>query len=120
MARFPISPLGHYMEASPLWPQVRRPATLGVISHASALALHGMTDVSPAKVHITLPAGLRLRRVLPRQFELHFATLGPDDVQRADGVPVTTAERTIRDVHAVAVLELAKRALDASATTAAA
>src|SRR5437867_12575308 len=37
LARFPLSPLGHYMEAT-LWPQVRRPDVRGVISHVSALA----------------------------------------------------------------------------------
>ena len=38
LARYPISPLGQYMEAA-LWPQVRRPDAHGVISHESALDL---------------------------------------------------------------------------------
>ena len=50
LARFPLSPLGQYMEAA-LWPQVRRPDTLAVISHASALALHELSEVNPAKIH---------------------------------------------------------------------
>jgi len=98
LGRFPISPLGQYMEAA-LWPQVRRPDVHGVISHASALALHELSEVSPAKIHISLPPNLRVRRALPRQFVLHFEALDPADVQLVEGVPVTTPVRTIRDVH---------------------
>ncbi len=99
LVRFPLSPLGQYMEAA-LWPQVRRPEALAVISHVSALALHELSEVSPAKIHITLPSGLRLRRAVPPHLVLHFATLAPDDVQVVEGVPVTTPTRTIRDAHA--------------------
>lgn len=99
LARYPVSPLGHYMEAA-LWPQVRRPEVRGVISHASALALYEISDVSPAKVHITLPVSFRVRRVVPRRLVLHYANLAEEDVRQIEGVPVTTAERTIRDAHA--------------------
>lgn len=99
LVRFPVSPLGEYMEAA-LWPQVRRPDARAVISHVSALALHELSEVSPAKIHITLNPDLRLRRAVPPQLVLHFASLSPEDVQLVEGVPVTTPERTIRDAHA--------------------
>jgi predicted transcriptional regulator of viral defense system len=99
LARYPISPLGQYMEAS-LWPQVRRPELRGTISYESALALYGLSDASPSKVHITLPPALRIRRASPAQLVIHYAHLDPKDVQIVEGIPVTTAERTIRDVHA--------------------
>jgi predicted transcriptional regulator of viral defense system len=98
LARFPVSPHGQYMEAI-LWPQVRRPDVRGVISHVSALALYELTEVNPSKVHITLDPAIRVRRAVPRQLALHFATLSARDVHVVDGVPVTTPERTIRDVH---------------------
>jgi Transcriptional regulator, AbiEi antitoxin len=99
LARYPISPFGQYMEAS-LWPQVRRPEMRGTISHESALAMYGLSDVSPSKVHITLPPALRIRRTPPAQLVIHYAPLDPKDVQMIEGIPVTTAERAIRDVHA--------------------
>jgi hypothetical protein len=99
LARFPVSPLGQYMEAV-LWPQVRRPDARGVVSHVSALSLYELTDVNPAKIHITLAPGIRVRRAAPRQLALHFARLAPEDVVLVEGVPATTPERTIRDVHA--------------------
>jgi predicted transcriptional regulator of viral defense system len=96
--RFPVSRLGHYMEAV-LWPQVRRPDVAGVISHQSALAIHELSDVSPARVHVTLPNGVRIRREPPKGLVIHHADLKPDDVERVEGVPVTTPARSIRDAH---------------------
>jgi predicted transcriptional regulator of viral defense system len=99
LTRYPISPLGQYMEAA-LWPQVRRPDAHGVISHESALAIYGLSDASPAKVHVTLPTDFRIRRAVPTRLALHYADLEPRDVQQVEGVPVTTAARAIRDSHA--------------------
>lgn len=99
LTRYPISPLGQYMEAA-LWPQVRRPDAHGVISHESALAMYGLSDASPAKVHVTLPTEFRIRRAVPKRLVLHYADLNPKDVQQVEGVPVTSAARAIRDAHA--------------------
>lgn len=99
LTRYPVSPLGQYMEAA-LWPQVRRPGAQGIVSHESALAMYGLSDVSPVKVHITLPTTLRIRRKPPEFLALHYADIEPQDVQQIEGIPVTTAERAIRDVHA--------------------
>jgi predicted transcriptional regulator of viral defense system len=98
-ARFPVSQHGHFMEAV-LWPQVRRPDVAGVVSHESALTIHGLSDVNPARVHITLPAAVRIRRQVPKGLVIHYADLVPEDVERVEGVPVTTPERAIRDAHA--------------------
>src|SRR4029079_17928928 len=98
-ARFPVSRHGHFMEAV-LWPQVRRPDVAGVVSHESALAIHELSDVSPARVHITLPTAVRIRRDVPKGVVIHYADLAPEDVERVEGVPVTTPERAIRDAHA--------------------
>ena len=97
--RFPVSQLGHYMEAV-LWPQVRRPDVVGVVSHQSALSIHGMSDVSPARIYLTLPTTLRLRREVPKVLMIHYADLEPNEIERVQGVPVTTPPRSIRDAHA--------------------
>jgi len=99
LTRYPVSSLGQYMEAA-LWPQVRRPDAQAVVSHESALAIYGLSNASPAKVHVTLPASLRIRRAAPRHLVLHYADLDRKDVQRVEGVPVTVPSRAIRDAHA--------------------
>ena len=97
--RFPVSQFGHYM-AAVLWPQVRRPEVVGVVSHESALSIHGLSDVSPARIHLTLPMNVRLRREIPKALVIHYADLASGDVERVEGVPVTTPVRSIRDAHA--------------------
>lgn len=89
---FPVYPLAQYMHAT-LWPYERP----GVLSHATALALYEMSDVDPAKVHITVPAGFRIQRSVPPHLALHRADLNPSDVTAFERMPITTPERTVRD-----------------------
>lgn len=93
--RFPALPhtaLDQYMQAV-LWPH----RSHGVISHASALALHDLCDVNPAHIDITVPACYRVTRVPPSVYRLHHRTLRPTDIARHEGVPVVTPRRATLD-----------------------
>ncbi len=96
LASYPVFPHGAYMEAV-LWPQ--RGVT-GVISHQSALAFHGLSDVSPATIHLTVRPEHRVRRGIPHHLTLHYAVLEDGDVDVLDGIPVTTPVRSILDASA--------------------
>jgi len=77
-----------------LWPQ----GVMGVLSHQTALSLMELSDVNPARIHLTLPVGYRVRRrKVPGVLVLHWADLPEKDVGSVEGVPVTKAARTIRD-----------------------
>jgi predicted transcriptional regulator of viral defense system len=70
----------------------------GVFSHETALALHDLSDVLPSKVHLTLPAAWRRRRLrVPAGLVLHFADVGEADRASFAAVPVTAPQRTLRD-----------------------
>jgi predicted transcriptional regulator of viral defense system len=93
--RFPTLPrtaLDQYMQAV-LWPHRAH----GVISHASALALHDLCDVNPAHIDITVPVGYRVTRVPPSVYRLHHRTLRTVDIARHEGIPVVTPRRAILD-----------------------
>lgn len=80
--------------AAVLWPQ----GTTGVLSHETALDLMDLSDVNPIKIHLTVPRKYRPRRRNPPPgVVLHFADLPPADIGSVEGLPVTTAARTIRD-----------------------
>jgi hypothetical protein len=52
----------------------------GVVSHHTALALHGLSDVLPAHIHLTLPAAWRrLRFRVPAGVVLHHADVGSEE-----------------------------------------
>jgi predicted transcriptional regulator of viral defense system len=86
------------MEAA-LWPSVGT----AVVSHESALALYGLSDVDPARIHITIPTSQRVRRSIPRRLALHWADLSEEDTTAYGGIPVTTVARTLRDCRAAAL-----------------
>jgi predicted transcriptional regulator of viral defense system len=92
LVHFPVSPLGQYLEAT-LWPC----GVQGVISHETALSMFDVSDVSPARIHVTVPRSFRTHRVVPAHMVLHRAELDDLDVDRLEGIPVTTLERAVRD-----------------------
>jgi predicted transcriptional regulator of viral defense system len=65
-----------------------------VISHESALTLYNLSDVLPGKVHVIIPRnGSRRRSGLC----LHTNRLKREEITKWEGLPVTTAVRTIAD-----------------------
>jgi predicted transcriptional regulator of viral defense system len=70
----------------------------GVFSHQTALALHGLSDVLPAKIHLTLPAAWRRRRFrVPPGVLLHHADIPDAERSWYGAVPVTLPRRTLTD-----------------------
>jgi predicted transcriptional regulator of viral defense system len=87
---------------------------VGVFSHETVLALHQLSDVLPAKMHLTLPASWKVRRLqVPAGVVLHFADLDAADRAWAGAVQLTTPARTVLDCAAAGVSpELVKQAID--------
>jgi predicted transcriptional regulator of viral defense system len=76
-------------------------ARAGVLSHQTALALHELSDVLPAQVHLTLPASWRRRRFrIPPGVVLHHADVAGDERTWSGAVPVTSVRRTLEDCAA--------------------
>jgi len=107
-------PLGEHEQlvAAWLWSESQ-----GVISHETALSLQGLSDVLPARIHLTLPLAWRHRRFrVPRGLVLHFSDVPAEDRSWIEAIPVTSTRRTLNDC-AVAGLspellrEAAKQAL---------
>lgn len=73
----------------------------GVVSHDSAMAVHEISDLMPARVHMTVPPTFRKRS--PPGLFLYRDTLDPHEVEQREGFRVTTPLRTIIDGARVAV-----------------
>jgi predicted transcriptional regulator of viral defense system len=70
----------------------------GVVSHQTALALHGLSDVLPSHLHLTLPAAWRRRRFrLPPDLVLHHADVPAEDRTWFGAVPITSPRRSLND-----------------------
>jgi len=73
----------------------------GVFSHETALMLHELSDVLPARAHLTVPAKWRRRRLqLPDGVVLHYADVPKRDRAWVGAVPVTSPARTLTDCAA--------------------
>jgi predicted transcriptional regulator of viral defense system len=81
-----------------LWSRNRGEVAQGAYSHQTALSLSDLSDVMPAKLHMTVPKNFRRNSEIPRVLVLHFADLPQDDIGAVHGVRVTKPMRTILDL----------------------
>ena len=65
-----------------------------VLSHRSATALWGIWGSGTGETHVTVPRKSRSQRSIRR----HFGVLPPDEVTTLDGIPVTSAARSVLDL----------------------
>ncbi len=81
-----------------LWSQNRQEVPQGAYSHETAFSLHGLSDIMPSTLHMTVPKEFRRNSRIPEFLVLHQAHLDPTDVQEIHGVRVTRPLRTILDL----------------------
>jgi len=111
LARFPQSAEEQLVIYS-LWSRNRAGKPEGVYSHQTALSIHELSDVNPAKLHMTVAPTFRRSAKVPKILVLHHALLNEKDMEQRQGFGVTHPLRTIVDL---AVAELVSRDIIAQA-----
>lgn len=81
-----------------LWSNSRDEVMEGVYSHQTALSLYDLSDLNPAKLHMTVPRHFRRNSDIPAILVLHYADLAREDVQTSQGFKYTRPLRTILDL----------------------
>ncbi len=79
-----------------LWSHNRPQQPQAVVSHQTALAFYQLSDLMPAKIHLTVPPSFR--KTPPPVVVLHRGHLEKSDCQPYGGFRVTTPLRTLLDV----------------------
>lgn len=79
-----------------LWSRGRSGEPQAVVSHDTALLLHGLSDVLPAVVHLTVAPSFR--KSAPSGCVLHVGRVEPSDRVTWTVFSVTTPARTLADV----------------------
>lgn len=82
-------------------------------SHETALAVHGISDAMPARIHVTVPRPFRGRQP---GVVVHRAPLSDREREVRDGVPVTTTARTLQDVAVSSDPALVQQAVEQAIT----
>jgi len=81
-----------------LWSSNKKGIPQGVWSHETALDIHELGDLMPAKMHMTVPLRFRRRIEIPKCLQLHFADIPRSDIDMSQGYQVTTPLRSLIDV----------------------
>lgn len=97
LANYPLSDRPDLVYWS-LWSCNRNGEVQGVFSHQTALAIHDLSDVMPAKYYLSVPKGFRKYHPPPENLVLHFSNLQTQEILEFEGYKVTTPEKTIYDV----------------------
>ena len=87
--QLPVSQFDPYMLAT-LWAGGR-----GVLSHDTALDLYELSDINPAKIHLTVPDGYRPRRQGGDLYEVHHENLNEAQIRRHEGILIVTVPTAI-------------------------
>lgn len=110
--RVPVLPRDRYDEfiRARLWAKGR-----GVISHDSALLVHELCDINPARVHLTIPTSYRISRAGGEHYAIHRADLADAEVTRIEAVVVTTIRRSLSDAIGTVPTYLMRQAITTGA-----
>lgn len=79
-----------------LWSRNQQDLPQAVASHQTALVLHGLSELLPGEIHLTVP--LKFRKPAPQGCVLHKAQLETSEIEDWAGFRVTNPLRTLLDV----------------------
>lgn len=97
LARFPESENSQLVLWA-LWSRSRAEIPQGVYSHETALRIYGLSDIMPARLHMTVPTTFRRNSDIPAVLVLHHADLHPENVETMQGFHVTRPLHTLVDL----------------------
>jgi predicted transcriptional regulator of viral defense system len=98
LTRFPMPERSDLILWS-LWSRNRDDQVQGVYSHQTALSIYDLSDIMPAKLHMTVPNGFRRSAEIPPILVLHYDDLSGDEIEERNGYRVTRPIRAIVDVR---------------------
>ena len=88
-----------------LWSRNRKEEVDGVYSHLTALSLFELSDLNPAKLHMTVPTTFRRNNDIPGIVVLHYRDLLMSEIQTGPGYKYTRPLRTILDLTEAGTVE---------------
>lgn len=97
LAHFPFTDHPDFMFCY-LWSMNRKEEPEGVFSHDSALSLYDLSDLNPARIHMSVPFNFRRSTPIPKMLVLHKNTLTEQDIRGMDGFKVTRPVRAVLDL----------------------
>lgn len=104
----PFSKYDEYIKTS-FWSRDKDDNPQAVISHKSALEVHGIGDIIPGKIYFTVPKTFRKKMI--RSYICHKEELAKKDIENREGFKVTTPVKAIIDITEKVDPEQLKKAI---------
>lgn len=89
-----------------LWSRNHNDEPQGVYSHETALSIYDLSDINPARLHMTVPRSFRRRGAPSKLPVLHRADVHKNDIGKRFGVKVTRPLKTIADLLSTRTVQL--------------
>ena len=89
-----------------LWSRNRDDVPQGIYSHETALSLYELSDINPARLHMTVPRSFQRKNKPAKIPVLHRASVHKDDIETRFGVKVTRPLKTISDLLSARTVQL--------------
>lgn len=105
LAKFPVAERPDLMLWW-LWSRNRNDEPQGVYSHETALSLYDLSDINPARLHMTVPVSFHRRGEQAKILVLHRGSVHKDDIGTRFGVKVTRELKTIADLLTTRTVEM--------------
>ena len=99
LSQFPVAEEPDMVTWS-LWSRDRTDQPTGVYSHETALSVYDLSDLMPAKLHMTVPPEFRRNAAIPGVLVLHRGRLHADEIEAMRGFRVTRPLKAIADLVA--------------------
>ena len=95
---FPDAPVDSELSFWNLWSCNKQGEPQAVYSHETALQIYDLSDLSPAKIHITVPVSFRKSVSIPKILKLYKDNLKSEEWREMKSFRVTTPVRTLYDI----------------------
>lgn len=95
LVQYPNSPSEDLVRWS-LWSRNRADNPQAIISHQTALSIHELSDVMPAKIYLTVPP--TFRKKIPEGCIIYKSVINSEEIEQREGFRITNPLRTIIDV----------------------
>ena len=99
LSKFPVAEHPD-MIAWSLWSRDRSDKPQGVYSHETALSVYNLSDLMPAKLHMTVPPEFRRNAEIPGVLVLHRGRLQDHEIESMQGFRVTRPLNAVADLIA--------------------
>lgn len=97
LARYPISAQPDLVVFS-LWSRNREDIPQGIWCRETAMEIHGLSDLLPNKLHMSVPKKFRKGTPIPSVLSLHYEEIERSRVEQREGFQVTSLVQTLVDI----------------------